>query len=187
MTSDDTGADAGFAELISRYEKWRRIYSYAGKPVRDELIWGDGRLNLRYGYPHMDWTAYVIEPKDNGYNVLRVTTERRNEPHERLVGFFSHLDDAGKYVIWYVGESLRMYCSLPPLTPSWRAAGLDPRVKQISLDKYVSKYEFRDDPSRYFVPQVGGVQPENRLLPLTYDELDAQLLDGMPESVTSRL
>jgi hypothetical protein len=185
--TSDIGTDPGFAELINQYERWRLIYSYAGKPARDEPVLENGRLNFRYGYPHPDWTAYIVEPKGNGYNVLRATTERRNEPDESVAGFFSHLEDAGKYIIWYIGESVRMHCWLPPLTTSWRAAGLDSRVKQISLDKYVSKYELKDDPSRYFVLQAGGVQPENRLLPLTYGELDAALLDGMPESVTSRI
>jgi hypothetical protein len=187
MTSNDTGADPGFAELIDRYEIWRQIYAYAGVPARDEPAWEDGRLNFRSGYPHMDWSAYVIEPKDKGYNVLRVTTERRNEPLEVLAGYFSHLEDAGKYIIWYIGESLRMQCWLNPITRSWRAEGLDPRVSQISVEKYISRFELKADPSRYFVLQAGGVQPENRLLPLTYDQLDAVLLDEMPESILSRL
>jgi len=181
----DSGVEC--TELIRRYQKWRWIYSWAGIPVPDEPEWDDGRLNFREGYPHPDWTAYILEPNGAGYQVLWATTERRNEPSEGPRAFFSHLEDAGKYIIWYLGEGLRMACGLVPITQSWEAAGLDPRVNQISLEKYLSRYELKNDPTRYFVLQAGGVQPENRLLPLTYDELDAALLDGMPESVTSRL
>jgi len=70
---------------------------------------------------------------------------------------------------------------------AWEDAGLDPRVQQTSLEKYVSKYSLKSDPSRYFILQAGGVQPVNHLLPLTYGELDAQLLAGMPDSVLSHL
>jgi hypothetical protein len=146
MTSNDHGTDPGFTELIDRYEKWRRIYSYADKPARDEPAWEDGRLNFRNGYSHVDWSSYVIEPKDKGYDVLRITRERRNDPLEVLAGYFSHLEDAGKYIMWYIGESLRMRCWLTPITRLWRAEGLDPRVRQISVDKYVSKFELIEDP-----------------------------------------
>lgn len=70
---------------------------------------------------------------------------------------------------------------------AWEDAGLDPRVQQTSLEKFVSKYALKSNPSRYFILRAGGIQPVNRLLPLTYAELDAQLLAGMPESVLSRL
>lgn len=185
MMPSDSRVDS--AQLIRRYEKWRRIYSYAGQPAPDAPEWADGRLNFREGYPYEDWTAYILEPKDTGYQVLRATTERRNEPLEGIVGYFSHLEDAGKYILWEAAVGVRVTLRLPSISQAWRAAGLDPRVKQTSLDTYVSKYELKDDPSRYFILQVGGVQPENRLLPLTYDELDSVLLEGMPESVTSRL
>lgn len=186
MTSDDTGIDLGFAELIGQYEKWRRIYACAGEPAWDEPVWEDGRLNLRYGYPHMDWSGYTIESRDSGFDLMRVSTERRKEPLEGLVGFFSHLEDLGKCLLFSIGESLRISLRIDPIEWSW-PDGLDPRVKQTSLDTYVSKYELKDDPGRYCILQAGGVQPENRLLPMTYDELDSALLEGMPESVTSRL
>lgn len=184
MTSDSRD---DFAELISRYRKWRRIYSNAGQPAPDEPEWESGRLNFRSGYPYEGWTAYILEPKDSGYEVLRATTERRTEPSENPLAFFSHVEEAGKYIIWKSAVGVRVALRLPSVSQAWRAEGLDPRVKQISLDTYVSKYELKDDPSRYFVLRAGGVQPENRLLPLSYDELDALLLAGMPESVTSQL
>lgn len=184
MTSESS---IDYPELIRRYEKWRRIYAYAGQPVPDEPAREDGRLNFRKGYPYEGWTAYILEPKGAGYQVLRATTERRNEPLEGLAAFFTNLEDAGKFIIWESAVGVRVALRLPSVSQAWRSAGLDPQVEQISLDKYVSKYELKDDPSRYFILQAGGVQPENRLLPLSYDELDTILLDGMPESITSQL
>lgn len=175
MTSDSRD---DLAELISRYEKWRRIYSNAGQPAPDEPEWENRRLNFRSGYPYEGWTAYILDPKDTGYQVLRATTEHRNEPAESLLAFFSHLEDAGKYIILKSAVGARVALRLPSVGQAWRAEGLDPRVEQISLDTYVSKYELKDDPSRYFVLEAGSVQPENRLLPLSYDELDALLLEG---------
>jgi len=187
MTGTESSSDSQLEELINRYDKWRQIYAYAGQPARDAPVWEAGRLHLRRGYPYPDWTSYIVEPTDGGYNVLTATTERRNEPLESLSGFFTDADDAGKYVIWNVGESLRMSCRLDPIMWAWEDAGLDPRVQQTSLEKYVSKYSLKSDPSRYFILQAGGVQPVNHLLPLTYGELDAQLLAGMPDSVLSHL
>ncbi|MCV7257081.1 hypothetical protein [Mycobacterium shimoidei] len=179
--------DPEFPKLIDQYNKWRSIYSYAGQPAGDEPLWEHGRLHFRYGYPLEGWTAYIIEPKDNGYEVLRTTTERHSESSESLMAFFTNIEDAGKYIIWYTGDNLRTKCHLDPIEWVWADAGLDPRVRQISLDKFVSKFELKDDPNRYFVLQAGGVQPENHLLPLTYDELDTLLLGGMPASITSHL
>lgn len=183
MTLDGIATDPEFVYLIRRYEKWRRIYSDAGQLSLNEPVWEDGRLHLRDGYPYEGWTSLIIEPKDNGCNVLRATTERRNEPLEGLVAFFSHIDGAGKYVIWNLGENLRIACHIDPIEWSWEAEGLDPRVSQISLERYVSKFELKAEPSRYFVFQAGGIQPENHLLPLTDAELDDLLLNGLPSSI----
>lgn len=175
------------SQFIRQYNLWRQIYGRAGQPARDQPIWENGRLHLRVSYPYPGWTAYVLAPRGDEFDIMSATTERRNEPHERLLGFFSHPDDLGKYILWNIGEDLRVDCRIAPLTPAWREAGLDPRVSQTTLGEYESKFELKDNPARYFVLKKGGVQPENRLLPLTYDGLDALLLDGMPESITSEL
>ncbi|KDE98570.1 hypothetical protein Y900_006355 [Mycolicibacterium aromaticivorans JS19b1 = JCM 16368] len=86
-----------------------------------------------------------------------------------------------------VGEFLRIGLRLDPIEWAWEDAGLDQRVRQLSVDEYVSRFELKDDTTRYFVLQAGGIQPENKLLTLSYDELDALLVEGMPESVLSQL
>lgn len=185
MTPGSAKADPRIAELISRYEKWPRLYAAAGKAAPDEPVQENGRLYFRDGYPNPGWTAYIIEPKDSGYAVLRASTERRNEPAETQLAYFSRLEDAGKLVIWYVGEALRMDCWLTPVTRKWQAEGLDPRVQKVQVSDQIARYSLKADPDAYFEAYSGGIKPENHLLPLSYDNLDSVLLEGMPESVTS--
>ncbi len=181
MASAEGEPTYGFDELIARYEGWRKIYGQLGQPPPDEPVWAAGRLNLRSGYPYPDWWAFVVEPVGDGFNVLRVTTERRNEPLETLAAFFTDIEDAGKYIIVNIGDDLRISLRLDPIEWAWEDAGLDPRVEQTSVSRYVSKFALKDDPERYFILQAGGVQPENRLLPLTYGEIDRLLFDGLPD------
>jgi hypothetical protein len=185
MASDEGASARGFDELIARYEKWREVYSRLGRPARDQTAWENGRLNLRSGYPYPDWTGYVVEHVEDGFQVLAVTAERRNEPLETLLAFFTDIDDAGKYIIVNIGDDLRISCRLDPIEWAWDDAGLDPRVEQTSMAEYVSKFALKDDPGRYFILQAGGVQPENRLLPLTYDDVEQLLLDGIPGAETA--
>jgi hypothetical protein len=174
-------------ELIARYNLWRRIYGYAGKAAPDEPYREGGRLHFRVGYPHPEWSANVIECGADGlYRVLHVSTERRDSPIESATGIFSRLEDAGKFIIFKAATSLMISCFMDPLTWKWEDAGLDPRVDaQVQSDQVV-KYVLRNNPLAYFV-MTRGDMPYSHILPLSYDELDAELLDGFPEGVVSRL
>jgi hypothetical protein len=175
-------------ELIDRYNKWRAIYSYAGQSPPDEPERANGRLYFRDGYPYPDWSAFIIETTADGlYRVLHASTERRNTPLESERAVFSQFKDAGKYLIYEVADRLRGMKGLMPLERKWRAEGLDARVDKISISDRQAKYLLREDPGAYFVAYSGGIQPYNHILPMSYDELEAALLDGFPESVTSRL
>jgi len=81
-------------------------------------------------------------------------------------------------VIWKIANGLRVDLRLPSLPLRWAALGLDPRVAHAPLARFLSRYELISDPSRYLVVRTGGIQPENRLLPMTFDELDRELTDG---------
>jgi hypothetical protein len=179
--------DPRVSEFLSEYEKWRKIYGYAGAPSRDAPDWQAARLYLREGFPYPGWRGYIVDGSEAGYRVLTVTTERRNEPFESLTATFTDFYDAGKYIVWKVGSYLRVDLGLPSLTQKWTTEGLDRRVQVERLGEFESKFELKEDPDRYFIIRMGGVQPENRLLPMTYEELDAILLEGMPESVLSQL
>ncbi|GAA3954171.1 hypothetical protein [Gordonia caeni] len=177
----DDGGDLD--DFVRQFQLWRRRYLAARQPVWDEPIAVDGRLWLRYGYPQPGWTGYVIAPREDGVDLFKVITERQAEPREVPLASFAAVDDAGTYILFLVGEGLRIKCGLVPLTPSWRAAGLDPRVAAVPLERHVTRYELVDDPDRHMIVRAGGVQPEGRLLTLTYAELDALLRQGMPEAV----
>ncbi len=53
----------------------------------------------------------------------------------------------------------------------------------MELAKYETRYELVDDPATYLIVRAGGIQPENRLLVMTDDELDQALEDGLPAAV----
>jgi hypothetical protein len=176
--------------LVTRYNKWRRIYRYAGKAsfAPDEPDFDDGRLYFRRGYPLPDWTAYIIEPTaDNEFRVLRASTERRNTPAEAEEAVFSRIQDAGKYLLYKAATPLRTESHLESITQKWRAEGLDRRVEKNPISDDRAKYSLRSDPSIYFVAYSGGIQPYNHILPLSYDELDDVLLEGFQTTVISQL
>lgn len=152
----------GMARLVTRYGKWRRIYSLAARMPRDEPVWEHGRLHLRAGYPRPGWTGYVIKPEGEGCSVFTVTRERSNQPLESLCGVFSSIDDAGRYITLKVGEALRIRLRLDPVEWAWEDAGLNHHVRQVSLGRYVTKFELKDDPARSLVLQVDGVQAGER-------------------------
>jgi hypothetical protein len=57
-------------------------------------------------------------------------------------------------------------------------------VRALPIAKYKTRYELVDDPSTYMIIEAGGIQPENRLLTMSYDDLDRALEEGLPRSVT---
>jgi hypothetical protein len=179
--------DPGIAELIGRYNRWRKIYAYAGEPPPDAADLHNGRLFFRFGYPHPDWWGYILEGADGGrYRLLRASTERSATPVESSKGIFARAEDAGKCLIYEVADSLRINCRLEPVIWKWDDAGLDPQVAaDIQSDKVV-KYSLVSNPNAYFIMTRGDI-PYSHILPLSYDELDAELLEGFPDSVTSRI
>ncbi|TAM67330.1 hypothetical protein [Mycobacterium sp.] len=178
--------DPDIAELIARYNAWRRIYGYAGEASPDEAAWEDGRLSFRFGFPYPDWWAYILEGTGGDYRVLRASTERSEVPVETPKGSFSQVRDAGKFLIYEIAESLRISCRLEPLSWKWDDEGLDPQVDaQIASDRVV-KYVLRSNPDAYFI-MTRGDMPYSHILPLSYDELNAYLLDGFPDSVITRV
>jgi hypothetical protein len=179
--------DPDIVQLVERYDKWRRIYGYAGKVAPDVPGWESGRLWFRDGYPYPDWWAYVLEAISGPrYRVLRASTERSQTPVGSLKGSFSRIHVAGKFIIYNAAICLRSACRMEMIGPKWRSTGLDPRVDaQIESDRVV-KYVLRSNPDTYFIMTRGDMR-YSHILPLSYDELDAQLLEGFPESVTSRI
>ncbi|MCV7381162.1 hypothetical protein H7K38_21270 [Mycobacterium alsense] len=179
--------DPEIAELAVWYNRWRQIYGYAEQPPPDEVHWDRGRLYFRFGYPSPDWWGYILEATAEGcYRVLRTSTERRAVPVESSLGIFSRIEDAGKFIIYSIAESLRIDSRMDPVGWKWDNAGLDPQVDADVQSDRVVRYVLRTNPNAYFVMTRADMRCSH-LLPLSYSELDAVLLDGFPESVTSRI
>lgn len=173
-------------EFINRYNRWREAYSHSGHPTPQAPVFEDGRLLLRYGYPFDGWSGFVIEPCDGGYALRSITTERRNGPLESPRAFFSDFELAGKYMIWLIGGDVRVNCGAESLEMLW-GPSLAAGVTDIPIEKFKTRYELTNRAAVYMIINAGGIQPENRLLVLSYDALDQALEDGLPDSVVSVL
>ncbi|KAA1244121.1 hypothetical protein F0Q45_25125 [Mycobacterium simiae] len=179
--------DPDIVELIGRYSRWRRIYGYAGKAAPDEADLESGRLHFRFGYPYPDWWAFILEGSADGrYRCLRASTERSVTPVETSQGNFARIQDAGKFIIYNIAESLRIDCRMEPISWRWDDAGLDPLVNMYIESYRTVKYVLRNNSNAYFI-MTRGDMAYSHILPLSYDELDAVLLDGFPESVMAQL
>ena len=193
--SDDTGLQ----QSADRYESWLRRWALATgtEPSRNVPELKDGRLWFRDRYPYPDWTARIIEPSHDGYLVLAATTERRNTPHITVEAIFSRLEDAGKHVIVFIGDMLRMECKLEPLYRQWRRSGISSAVEKDAGDqqvirfiadyngvspdtvqRLVHKYSVKAEPGRY-AHLAASDEPTSQVLTLSYDELDALLTEGL--------
>lgn len=192
----------GLTELTDRYDEWRsRWASVTGNEpswIAAELV--DGQLWIRDGYPYPDWKAKVIEPCEFGYLVLSATTEKRNSARTAIEAVFSHLEDAGKYIIVNLGDIVRLKSNLEPLYRAWRRSGLDSnldkeapdeRVVQLIADfnhvgkdvvrQSIHKYSLRERPGRYAYLSPAD-EPKSRILVESYGALDATLTEGLEDS-----
>ncbi len=189
MSTSLNPTDQSVLELIGRYRRWRRIYHLTGNSGSspDEPDWENGKLYFRRGYPYPEWSAYVIEASDVGaFYVLRASSEHRNAAVEMPEVEFSRFEDAGKYIIYKTVSNLRVECHMESIARSWRADGLDEQVVKIPIASDRAKYMLQSDPAVYFIAFAGGIQPYNRILTLSYDELEIQLQRGFPASILSQ-
>jgi hypothetical protein len=176
-----------YQELIDRYNKWRDAYGRAGKTAPNEPDWESGRLYFRLGYPYPDWRAFIIDESNGGYQVLGVSTERSTVATEGWKATFSRLEGAGKYVIATIADYLRIECKAQPIALKWRTEGLDPRVCKEELPDALAKYTLASDPEVYMIATARGIKPEHHVLPLSYDELNQALADGLSNDVVQAL
>lgn len=175
-------------DLVNHYNKWRRIYGYAGETAPNEPAREHDRIIFRNGYPYPEWSAFILEASaEDRYSVIHASTERRNTPIESVRAIFSRIEDAGKYIIYEVADSLRVAQQLEPVEQKWRAAGLDAQVDKVMVSDKQARYEVRENPAVYFMAYSGGIQPYHHLLLLSYDQLDAVLLEGFPERISSQV
>ncbi|WP_233214768.1 hypothetical protein [Mycobacterium sp. 4858] len=153
-----------------------------------------------------DWAAWVIAPMPGGrFRVLRsLKHERAGQRSEEIAAIFSRFVDAGKYVILRMGDSLRSGLRLKTLFIQWDdrgpsqrlevgPAGPDiidllctemPTLDKDSVERYLKRYTLKSDPDS-FAYTFPSEEPRMEVLALSFKELTAALLDGMPESITS--
>jgi hypothetical protein len=154
------------------------------------------------------WGAWIIGPAHDEcfYVAQSLLHERAAERSEDLQAVFSHFTDAGKYIILQIGDSLRYQLGLETLSIKWAARGLNPRIQVALPEQDVVEFVLRRSPGlerefaekhlKKFVLQ-GDVnsygfafpedQPSMEVLALSFDELTAALLEGMPDSITSQV
>lgn len=155
-----------------------------------------------------DWAAWIIEPTARGYYkvIHSLWHERAPERSESVVAIFSLLADAGKYVILRVGDAARLYLRLEALPIKWRADGLDPRIRiatpaEEAIDyvttirpgtrksfamQHLKQYSLDDQPTQ-FAFTFPSEELSMQVLTLSYAQLNALLITGIPDSIMSKI
>ena len=158
-------------------------------------------------YPRWDqsgeWSAYIIEPSDRGYALVLHSAkgERDTQHKERVRVAFTRVEDAGKFIIAAIGNSIRVKTGLDSVVAQWRDREVDTRIQrakttpeQLSfmldvcvgiqpgfLEKHLEQFYLQELPSIYALPLPSEVSLMN-ILPLTYDQLDELLARGLPNA-----
>lgn len=208
------------SKVTANYNVWRTVANTAGSGgPYDEPDWKDGRLYFRSDYSEKVkkwpawaksgyWGAWIIAPAlDEYYCVVQsLLHERATERSEDVQAVFSCLEDAGKYIILQIGDSLRYRLGLETLSVNWEARGLNPRIqieppeqevvefmlrespglKREFAEKHLKKFVLQDDVNSYGFAFPED-QPSMEVLALSFDELTAALLENMPDSITSQV
>ncbi|MCV7198381.1 hypothetical protein [Mycobacterium angelicum] len=155
-----------------------------------------------------DWTAWIIEPTQEGhYIVLRsLKHERASRRSEEIEAVFSQVSAAGKYIIAHVGNCLRLDLNLDPLVKSWDLSGqnsqlvirlahktvvdymlqIRPNTDREFAEKYLKRYSSLNAPAS-FCYAFSAKQKYLQILTMTFQQLNASLLNGMPVSITSQV
>jgi hypothetical protein len=154
-----------------------------------------------------DWTAYVIEATTHGYTSVLFSSKGEREAHrfERVEAAFTRPVDAGKFVLARVGNMLRVSMGLDSLSVRWRRQGNDPRMRTDSpsadqlnymlqicagiqpglLEQHLLRYSLADRTEVHALP-LPSQAPMMNVLPLTFDELEALLLEGLTPKYEDR-
>ncbi|OBA75486.1 hypothetical protein A5641_24910 [Mycobacterium sp. 1554424.7] len=134
--------------------------------------------------------------------------EREAERSERIEVIFSRFADAGKYIIARIGNGIRSSRNIQrkSLFIDWEERGLDSRIRveaagleiidflateRAALDRdyaeqHLRRYTLEDNPGSYGFA-LDYEQPMMQVLALSFEELTAELLEGLPESITSQV
>ncbi|OCB62970.1 hypothetical protein A5677_10970 [Mycobacterium malmoense] len=132
--------------------------------------------------------------------------ERASKRSEKIEALFSHPVDAGKYIVLRMGDNLRSHLRLETLFMRWDDRGLSPllevasaepdvidffckkapTLERESAERGLKRYALKADPRSYGFA-LPSEQTNMEVLALSFDELTATLLEGMPDSITSQI
>lgn len=155
-----------------------------------------------------DWGAWIITSTAEGYFCVwsSLKHERQAERDEDIKVLFSKLSDAGKYVIMRIGDGVRVDLRLQTQYVKWDDRGLDshilvepanqeaiaflntqcPTLREGFAEQYLKRYTFENHPGSYAFAFPED-QPRMEVLAMSFEELTAALLEGMPDSITSQV
>lgn len=153
-----------------------------------------------------DWGAWIIARTKLGYfSVLSsLKHERAAQRDEEIIVLFSRFSDAGKYIIMRVADSTRVSLRLQTQFVKWDDRGPDSRIaigaadldvinllkseypglQEGFVEQYLKRYTLTTRPDSYGFAFPED-EPRMRILLLSFKELTAALLDGMPEDIAS--
>lgn len=136
-----------------------------GEPIVDEQGW----LMMQSGD-----VFFGLAAVEGGF---RSVTVDRGKPLMRQS--FALLSEAGRFLIVDIADEIRRQAGVGMKFREWRAAGVDPRVTAEPAENG-TRLTLRTDSTRTCV--VDGLYRESfsHAMPLTYEELDRQLVEGIP-------
>lgn len=216
MIDERSWPEAGnlaFSEVISEFEHWRQIQRRFGIVEYDEPDSDGDRLYFRSGYQegldwkhwsqYGEWSAYIIEPTDAGYYLVKHSTkgERSSDRVERVQAAFTRFGDAGKYVLGRMGNAVRVDLGLESLIVRWKQDGVDPRLKVENptvdqlrfmnevcaelkpglFDKHLRRFSLVAQAEIYALP-IPSQNPMMNVLPLGLVDLRLLLTKGLHRS-----
>jgi hypothetical protein len=210
-------ADVQLADALAALNRVRAIQRCAGTTQYDAPVTTDDRINFYIGYQEgleRGWKNWAAAGEWSGYYVIELTglaeydvfflrmPERSNIRSESLKASFTRLEDATKFIMIKVLDSVRSNSGLESLFLTFRGRGLDDRLIRVAPDaaaqrkmiarlspdkkelveKHLQKFVLKDDP---LTCSIGfpGVEPYMNSMPLTYGEVEIALVTGMSPTV----
>ena len=166
---DEQASAEPYAAVFARVNRWIEIAEAAG--AAPTIVLHDAPNQIVIGS-----LLYTIELRSAGYLVL---TQERNDP--TVDGVFGRFDDMAKYLIAEAGDRARRQLRLPPKDSEWDKLGMDPRV-EVEVNGYDRTLSLPGEPDSTVTMSYIPATVFSHILPLTIEELEAELREGIPES-----
>jgi hypothetical protein len=210
-SSEGEEMNRSIAEAVQAFDRLRDVQRNVGVQPYDPAKQDGSRLYFRTKYregiekgwadwdTRGEWSGYAIDWAHGGFEVVFTRKpERSANRAESVQAIFTRLEDAAKFIIANVGDSLRVDNGLKTLFLRWQDLGLDERIgqtvpsepelqrmidllppgKEELVRNHLQKFFLRADPSAHAIA-FPGVKPYMNVMPLTYGDLEDELLAGL--------